>query len=139
MWRRSWKRMSGGPAFFEERLERGRGDITEVQRLAGRDAEDEVVVLPQVAELEPLGVLGCFMGLERIDGPPREPYAAALAVLRRREGRAALGLGSSAPYTQGTGIEIDIFPLEAQELTDPQTRRHGEHVEGFEALPTRRF
>ena len=38
---------------FEKRLERGRSDVAKVQRLASRGTEDEVVVLPQVAELEP--------------------------------------------------------------------------------------
>ena len=61
---------------FEERLERGRGDVAEVQGLAGRGAEDEAVVLPQVPELEPFGVLRRLVGLKRLYGPPREPYAA---------------------------------------------------------------
>src|SRR5215212_2908089 len=77
---------------FEEWLKRGRSDVAKVQRLARHGAEDEVIVLPQVAELEPFGVLCCLVRSESFYGALREPYAATLAVLRSGEGRAGLGL-----------------------------------------------
>ena len=50
-------------------------------------AEDEPVIVPQIPELEPFGVLCRLVGFERLYSPPREPYAASLAVLGRGEGR----------------------------------------------------
>ena len=76
---------------FEKRLKGGCAEIVEVQRFTAHGAEDEVVVLPQVADPKALRVLGRFVGLEGLDGPPREPYASPLAVLGRGEGRAGLG------------------------------------------------
>jgi hypothetical protein len=78
--------------FFEERLKRGRSDVAKVQKLASRDAEGKVDVLPQVAELEPFGVLCCLVRFESFYGELCEAYAAALAVLRSGEGRAGFGL-----------------------------------------------
>jgi hypothetical protein len=55
-------------------------------------AEDEAVILPQVAELEALCVLGRLVGLEGLGGPSREPQLSTLTVLRRGEDRTGLGL-----------------------------------------------
>ncbi len=59
------------PSLLEKRLKRGRSDVAKVQRLASRSAEDKVVVLPQVAELEPFGVLYCLVRFESFYGALR--------------------------------------------------------------------
>jgi hypothetical protein len=58
---------------FEERLERGRGDVAKVQSLASMGAEDKTVVLPKVAEPEPFGVLCRLVRFESFYDTLREP------------------------------------------------------------------
>src|ERR671917_122152 len=53
---------------LEERLERGRCEAAEVQRLATVGAKDQSVILPHSPESEPLGVLGGLVDPKRLDG-----------------------------------------------------------------------
>ena len=53
---------------LEERLERGRCEVAEVQRLATVGAKDQSAILPHSPESEPLGVLGGLVDPKRLDG-----------------------------------------------------------------------
>src|SRR5215213_8286865 len=120
---------------LEERLERGRCEVAEVQRLATVGAKDQTVILPHSSESEPLGVLGSLVDPKRLDGLPGEPHAATLTVLGRCADRAGPRLGLGPPDPKDIGLLVQVFPFETQKLAHTQPRRDGEYVEASRRSP----
>jgi hypothetical protein len=96
---------------LEKGLEGRHAEVMEVQGFAALYlyTEDKAVILPEVPDLESFGFLGRLVGFERLDGPPRELYAAAPTILRRGKGRAGPRLGLGAPDVQGSSVKVHIL------------------------------
>src|SRR3712207_3028370 len=131
---RSWKRKCGRPA-LEQRLEPARGEVAAVERRARLGGEHEPVLVPQGAGPIYLPQLALQGALEGFRGRTRQAHAPAAALgLGGDQLGASLRRGQGAPYLKRPGFEVDVVPLEPEQLALPEPGVDGEHVEGFEAV-----
>src|SRR5215207_9547771 len=77
------------------------------------------------------------MASECFYGSLSEPHGAAALLglgLSESEATAVVGACERPAYPHGLRVEVNIFPLEAEQLPAPHARVDGEHIEGFEAV-----
>ncbi len=139
--RRSWKRVSAErPACFrsraKERLRRFEGLIMRAN-LVG---EDKAAGLVEGAQPIHLLHLALQVALEGCYGARGEAHgAAALLGLGLRQGVLAPRAGKGAPDLERARFEVQVLPLEGQQLALPQSCVYGQHVESFETVTASGF
>ncbi len=126
------------PRAFEERFEPARGEVAAVEGRARLGDEYESVLLPQGASLVYLLQLALQVALEGFRGGPGQAYTPT-ATLRFGGGQSRTSpcRGQRAPYLQRPGFEVDVVPLEPEQLTLSEPGMDGEYIESFETVSAR--
>lgn len=126
-------------AFLQQGLKISAGEVRWTERFAERTGEDEIVPMEHIAEAFGVFFLPYLVGTQLFYVLGHQcNVAAAFHRLRRLEDRTlADHMGERTADVQGTLIEVDVFPLEAENLSLPQPcvcrqgnqlRHHPPHV-----------
>src|SRR5215210_6456508 len=116
------------------------GTVTEVRGVDGIAAfsgEHEVLIPVETTDLKFLFGLACPVTLEGLHGARGQPYVPSLARLGCRAHdvpASVLATGERPTNPDGGEVEINVRPLERQQLASPYAGVDGEHVEGFESV-----
>ena len=130
LWRNAWNGTFGRPARRSSWLEGAPEDVVAVEGRADGRGENEAGILPAPPLLELLFYLTLAVVTQGLRRPGRQPHAASLVALGRGEGGAAFGGGERAPHLERALVQVDVAPLQAQQLALPQARMDGKEIEG---------
>ena len=130
------------PSSLEKRFE---GPVTEVRGVDGIAAlsgEHEILIPVETTNLESLFGLVRQVTLEGFHGARGQLHASPLP---RLGGRAhdvpahILATGERPAHSDGGGVEVNVRPLERQQLPAPHAGVEGEYVERLQTIAARRL
>src|SRR5919107_2971080 len=125
------------PSSLQERFE---GPVTEVRgvdEIAALSGEHEVLIPVETTDLKFLFCLACPVTLEGLHGARGQPYAPSLARLSCRAHdvpASVLATGERPTNPDGGEVEVNVCPLERQQLAAPHAGVDSEHVESFKSV-----
>ena len=121
--------MMGEPSALEKRSKRTLAKIGEVNQAARLRSEDEALV-----PVEPTGPQ-FLLCLPRPVAPRGFDDAALLSLrLSESELTTVVGARQGSSYPHGGIVEVNVLPLEPQQLPAPHASVEGQHVEGSKAV-----
>ena len=123
------------PCALQERFEGSLSEVGGVDGIAAFSGEHEVLIPVETTDLKFLFGLACPVTLEGLQGARGQPYVPSLAGLgcRAHDVPASVLATRERPTNPDGGeVEVNVRPLERQQLASPYAGVDGEHVEGFE-------
>jgi hypothetical protein len=127
----------GEPSALEKRSKRTLAKIGEVNQAARLRSEDEALVPVEPTVPQLLLCLPRPVAPKGFDDAGSEPHvAAALLSLRLSESEltTVVGARQGSSYPHGGIVEVNVLPLEPQQLPAPHAGVEGQHVEGSKAV-----
>lgn len=107
---------TGCPHMPKQRLERAGGKVLRVHGGSLLRREHKIIILPEGTQPQVFLTLTLTMASESHYSLLRETDAAPLAVLGSFEPSAVAGLRVAAAHGQCSSIQIEVIPLESQQL-----------------------